>query len=61
MPIRRRGRRSALDCDRILDADYVSDTAIYQSFKKAADRDSAEEIHPAWEVGIPSGMLLFVW
>ena len=35
------GAMHAFDCDRILDADYVSDTAIYQSFKKAAGTGGA--------------------
>ena len=41
------GAMHAFDCDRILDADYVSDTAIYQSFKRAVGRGGAEEIHPS--------------
>ena len=40
------GTMHTFGCDRILDADYVSDTGIYQSFKRAVNISGAEEIHP---------------
>lgn len=41
------GAMHVFDCDRILDADYMSDTGIYESFVRAVKTSSAEEIHPA--------------